>query len=76
VADQSNLELSDAEFSTLNLRLDRCDLKDISFSRFAEAVQARFLKVDQDIGYSPQKLSRENEFGVRVRSPSSLGRAK
>jgi hypothetical protein len=71
VAGQSKLGLSDAEFATLNLRLDRCDLKDISFSRLclylAEAVQARFVKVDQDIGYSPQKLSRENEFGVQVR---------
>jgi hypothetical protein len=70
VAGQSNLGLSDSEFATLNLRLDKCDLEDISFSRLclhiAEAVQARFVKVDQDIDDSLKKLTLENEFDVNV----------
>jgi hypothetical protein len=70
IACQSILGLSNSEFATLNLRLDRCDLKDISFSRFclyiAEAVQARFVKVDQDIDDSLQKLTVQNEFDVNV----------
>jgi hypothetical protein len=70
VTGQSILGLSDSEFATLKLRLDRCDLQDISFSRLSlyisEAVQARFMKVDEDIVDSLPKLTLENEFDINV----------
>lgn len=60
VSGQSNLCLSDTEYATLLRRFDQCDLEDISFSRFclyiAEAVHARFAKVDLDTEDALQRI--------------------
>lgn len=77
VTSQSALGLSDSEYATLKQRMDACNLEKISFSRFclfiADAVQARFSKVDIDVENSSRLMSYANNYGHLLVDGSFVG---
>ncbi|KAL3904383.1 MAG: hypothetical protein SGILL_010093 [Bacillariaceae sp.] len=67
VTGQAHLGLSDTEYRTLLARVEKYDDENISFSRFclfiAEAVHARFVKVDVEMAESEKVKYRKNKHG-------------
>ena len=67
ITGQSSLGLSDTEYKTLLARMEKYDEETISFSRLclfiAEAVHARFVKVDVEMAESERVKYRRNKHG-------------